>query len=423
MTDLFSSQIPNNRIWNLISKDTKGKIRFAIIEYELINPDNKQNRYFVIHRTTGQHKGKRTSQPDIMVDRGKSTRNLWQQVELQALHLVKEKKDKGYKEVKDDPDEYSEEELLRVLGGVVTNQDNIPKPMLAKQADKVTNKKIFDKTWYASRKIDGLRALIYMGTDGNLHTASRGAMNYDTAMSDILEHPLLIQLFKDNPGLILDGECYRAGWSLQQLNSVARTQKTAVDYSVLQFYWYDIVDMNSTFDERWAYMQDIKDQLNLIFDPEREFKEKELRIQFVPQVEVSGWDNIMDLHNKYVSEGWEGVVIRDPDKVYKPNGRTNDMIKVKCYKSDEFLITGYDLGLRGAEDMVFICQTKNGIPFKAKPWGDRAQKYWYINNFEKECLNQYANVKYFYLSDTGCPLQPSVSSIRIKEDLPNELQS
>ena len=371
MSDLFSNDpvqvIPDNRTWNLISRDTKGKIRFAIIDYELINPKDKQNRYFVIHRTTGQYGGKRTSQPDVIVDRGKATRNLWQQVELQALHLVKEKKDKGYREVTKDPEEYMISELEGILGCIVTNQDNVPKPMLAKQVDKVTNTKIFDKEWYASRKIDGLRCLIYMGTDGELHTASRGATNYDAAMYEILSNKTLIQIFKENSGLIMDGECYHHGMSLQQLNSVARTQKTAVDYEILQFYWYDIIDTNSTFDERWAYMNDIKDQYNLSFDPSKEFTDKELRIQFVPQVLISGYDNMIKLHNDYVEEGWEGLVIRDPDKVYRPNGRTNDMIKIKVYKSEDFLVTGYELGLRGSEDMVFICQTKEGKEFKAKP--------------------------------------------------------
>ena len=418
MNDLFSSQIPDERISYLISRDTKGKIRISIFNYELVKVNN--DRYFIIHRLSGQLGGKRTTQPDIIVDRGKASRNLWQQVELQFNHLIKEKKDKGYREVNKDPDEYSEEELDSILGKIVTNQDDVPKPMLAKQADKITNTKIFNKEWYASRKIDGLRALIYMGKDGKLHTASRGAMNYDAAMCEIINHPTLIKLFKDNPGLIMDGECYHHGYSLQQLSGIARTQKTAIDYSILQFYWYDIVDTNSTFDERWAFMQDIKDQLNLTFEPEKEFKNGELRIQFVPQIITSSWNAIMDLHNEYVSQGWEGVVVRDPDKVYRPNGRTNDMIKVKLYKSSEFLITGYELGLRGTEDMVFTLVTKDGIEFKAKPHGDREQKEWYVDNFETECLNQYATVKYFYLSDTGCPLQPSVSNIRIKEDMPDE---
>ena len=34
-----------------------------------------------------------------MVERGKATRNLWEQVMLEAKHLVKEKLDKGYKEI------------------------------------------------------------------------------------------------------------------------------------------------------------------------------------------------------------------------------------------------------------------------------------------------------------------------------------
>ena len=420
--DLFSPQeiIPNEKTWNLISKDAKGKIRIAIVNYELINPDDPQTRYFVIHRISGQLGGKRTSQPDKTVERGKATRNLWEQVMLEAKHLVKEKLDKGYREIEKDPDEYKTSELEEILGGIVTGQNGVPKPMLAKQADKVTNKKIFDKIWMASRKIDGLRCSIFMGEDKKLHTASRGAMNYDAAMIEILNNSELNNIFKENPGLIMDGECYHHGWTLQQLNSIARTQKTAVDYSILQFYWYDIIDVNSTFDERWSYMQDIKDQYNLIFDPEKEFKQEELRIQFVPQVEVTGWDNMMKLHNQYVSEGWEGLVIRDPDTLYRPNGRTNDMIKIKCYKSDEFLITGYELGLRGNEDMVFTLVTKEGKPFKAKPHGDRAQKDWYVNNFDSECLDHYATVKYFYMSDDNVPLQPSVSNIRIEEDMPNE---
>ena len=414
MTDLFTPQetIPNEKSWYLISRDTKGKIRVATVNYELINPKDKQTRYFVIHRASGLLGGKRTTQPDKTVERGKATRNLWEQVMLEAKHLVKEKLDKGYREVDKDPEEYTLAELEQVLGVIVTGQNGVPKPMLAKQADKVTNTSIFNKEWFASRKIDGLRCLIYMGEDGELHTASRGAMNYDAAMYEILSHPDLIKVFEENPGLIMDGECYHHGWTLQQLNSIARTQKTAVDYSVLQFYWYDIVDTNSTFDERWAFMQDIRDQLDLKFDPEKVFNDEELRIQFVPQLITSSWNAMMDLHNEYVSEGWEGLVIRDPDKVYRPNGRTNDMIKIKVYKDDCFKVVGIEGGLRGSEDMVFIMEMKDGRTFKAKPFGDRAQKEEYWENFEDKYKGHIGECKFFYYSDDGIPLQPAFKAFR-----------
>lgn len=412
--DLFAPQdiIPNNKIWYLISKDTKGKIRIAIVSYELINPDDKQTRYFIIHRISGQYKGKRTNQPDKIVDRGKVNRSMWDQVMLEAKHLVKEKLDKGYKEIEKDPDEYTEQELSAILGEIVTSQNGVPKPMLAKQADKVTNRKIFDKIWLASRKIDGLRASIYLGKDGVLHTQSRGAMNYDAAMSDILENKDLIKLFKEIPGLILDGEAYHHGYTLQQLNSIARTQKTVKDYGVLQFYWYDIVDPNSTFDERFALMKDIRDEMNLIFEPERNFEDGELRIQFVPQEEVIGWDNMMKLHNQYVSEGWEGLVVRDPDALYRPNGRTNDMVKIKVYKDDCFKVIGKEAGLRGSEDMVFIMEMPDGRTFKAKPFGDREQKEEYWNNFESRYQGHIGECKFFYYSDDGIPLQPAFKAFR-----------
>lgn len=409
--DLFADQIPDSATHYLISKDTKGKIRVSIISYELQTDENK-NRWFVIHRQSGQLHGKLTDQPDKIVERGKATRNLWQQVELETNHLVKEKKDKGYKEIKKNPEKYSDEELSLILGEIVTSQDGVPKPMLAKQADKVTNKNIYNKVWLASRKIDGLRSSIYMGKDGVLHTQSRGAMNYDPAMSDIIENKDLIYLFKEIPGLILDGEAYHHGYTLQQLNSIARTQKTVRDYGILQFYWYDIVDPNSTFDERFALMKDIRDEMNLIFDPEKDFKDGELRIQFVPQEEVIGWDNMMKLHNQYVSEGWEGLVIRDPDALYRPNGRTNDMIKIKIYKDDCFKVVGKEAGLRGSEDMVFIMEMPDGRTFKAKPFGDREQKEEYWNNFETRYNGHVGECKFFYYSDDGIPLQPAFKAFR-----------
>lgn len=403
----------------LISKSSNGKLRVVLFGYQW---DDSINGYY-IYRKSGQFNGKMTEQPTLTITEGKSTRTVHEQLELEFAHLIKEKNDKGYKLWEKPLSETTEQELIELVGEVITNQNGIPKPMLAKQADKVSNKKVFDKEWFASRKIDGLRCLIYQDSDGTLHTSSRGAMNYDAAMQEILTNPTLLEIFNANPGLILDGEGYKYGFSLQQLNGVARTQVNETDYSVLQFYLYDIVDCNKSFEERKAFIDKIAEQYNLDFNPEREWKPGELRIQIVPHVKVSGWDNIMKLHSDYVEEGWEGVVIRDPNAKYKPNGRTNDMIKVKLYKTEEFLIIGYELGLRGTEDLVFILQTKEGKPFKSKVYGDRELKQWYYDNFKDECLGQYSMTKFFYYSDPDeqglcTPLQPGTICVRIKEDLP-----
>ena len=403
----------NTDFKTLVSKDSKGKIRVVEISYE----GNEATRIYTIYRYTGQFEGKMTKQPEIIVDRGKATRNIHEQVELQFNALIKGYKDKGYIELENEIDNYSSEELYKLFGDAPAGTNGVVKPMLAKQADKVTKTDIFNKKWIASRKIDGLRCIIYLGDDGKLHTSSRGATNYDSAMFEILTHPALIKLFKNNEGLMLDGECYHHGYTLQQINSIARTQKVAKDLEVLQFYWYDIVDLNNPFKARLAKMKSLASELKeygseISWEPDRVFKENELRIQFVPQVEVSGWDNMMKLHNEYVSEGWEGLVIRDPERPYKPNGRTNDMIKIKVYKDDCFKVVGKEGGLRGSEDMVFIMQMPDGRTFKAKPFGDREQKQEYWINFEEKYNGHIGECKFFYYSDDGIPLQPAFKAFR-----------
>ena len=403
----------NTDFKTLVSKDSKGKIRVVEIFYE----GDETTRIYTIYRYTGQFEGKLTTQPKIIVDRGKATRNIHEQVELQFKALVKGYKDKGYIELENEIDNYSSEDLYKLFGDAPAGTNGVVKPMLAKQADKVTKTDIFNKKWIASRKIDGLRCIIYLGDDGKLHTSSRGATNYDSAMFEILTHPALIKLFKNNEGLMLDGECYHHGYTLQQINSIARTQKVAKDLEILQFYWYDIVDLNNPFKTRLAKMKSIASELKeygseISWEPDRIFKENELRIQFVPQVEVSGWDNMMKLHNEYVSEGWEGLVIRDPERPYKPNGRTNDMIKIKVYKDDCFKVVGKEAGLRGSEDMVFIMQMPDGRTFKAKPFGDREQKQEYWINFEEKYNGHIGECKFFYYSDDGIPLQPAFKAFR-----------
>ena len=118
------------------------------------------------------------------------------------------------------------------------------------------------------------------------------------------------------------------------------------------------------------------------------------------------------LHDQYVSEGFEGVVIRNPEKPYKPGGRTNDMIKIKKYKSEDFKVINYELGLRGSEDMCFICELPDGRTFKAMPCGTRETKEEYVENFEEKYEGHMAECTYFNLSDEGVPTQPKLRVFR-----------
>lgn len=395
----------------LVSKDNKGKIRVVKIDYEW---DDSRHGY-VIRRSTSQYGGKITIQPEIWVFNGKVKRTVTEQVKLEYNSHLKKYQDKGYKIL---PSSIQLEDSKAVsdfvqehMGEGVSDTNGFKKHMLAKQHDKVATS-VFDKIeyWYASRKIDGVRCSFYW-KDGEVRSASRGGGAYDQSTTHIRLHPSVISLFQKFPDLVLDGELYKHGRSLQQISGAARLEKNAVACDWLEYYIYDVMDSSKSFEERLEILHDVEAELGIVgFDPNREYKDDMLKVQLVPHEEVKGWANIQKLHNKYVEEGFEGVVIRDPSKPYNFGGRTNAMIKVKMYQDAEFKIVGYEDGLR-PEDMVFVCETELGIKFEAKPMGPRELKWEYLDRMD-EIIGKMATVKYFYLSDEGCPLQPVLKCIR-----------
>lgn len=394
----------------LVTKDNKGKTRVVEISYEW---DDAQHG-FVIRRKTYQYGGKVTVQPEIWIYKGKVKRTVSEQARLEYNSHLKKYTDKGYKllpsSIKINNAVAVEAFVEERLGNGVTDSNGFKKHMLAKQADKVATS-VFDKIkyWYGSRKIDGVRCSFYW-KDGEVRTASRGGGDYDASTSFMRHNPKLIQFFEEHPDIVLDGELYKHGKSLQQISGAARLEKDTAGMDWLEYYIYDVMDSTKTFEERLDILHDITDELNLGFNPEREWDDGELKFQIVPQETVVGWANIQKLHDKYVGEGFEGIVIRDPSKVYNFGGRTNAMIKVKMYKDAEFEIVGYSEGLR-PEDMVFVCKTKEGKEFEAKPMGPRELKWEYLDRMD-EIIGKMATVKYFYLSDEGCPLQPVLKCIR-----------
>lgn len=390
----------------LATKDSRGKIRIVKIWYEW---DDSQRGY-VIRRITSQLGGKETIQPEIWIFKGKVKRTVSEQCTLEYNSHVKKYLDKGYKEV---PEGLSTpEEISEFIGDEKTNQDGVLKPMLAKQADKVASS-VFNKKYLGSRKINGTRCLIFC-KNGKIKTASRGAINYDLAISHIIDHEKIIKFFENNPDIILDGEIYKHGMTLNAISGLCRTQVTACDGEVLEFYLYDIVDTNKSFEERLEVINNIAEELELYdFDPYKEWKENDLKIQVVPHIPMTGWLEIKAYHDKYVKEGWEGLVIRNVEDVYGPGKRSNAMLKIKEYMDSEYEIVGISEGLRD-EDMCFIMKTSSGQEFKAKPIGDRALKQWYRDNIDS-LIGKMGTLKYFEMSGkdgSDIPQQPIFLNVR-----------
>ena len=397
----------------LLGKALTGKMRYAVVECD--EEWHEPEHGYIIQRSYGQVQGKNTLSPAIIVDKTKQKRNWKEQYTLQFNSEVKKFLDKGYVEVDKHPNEYSSVELEAIFGDVKTNQYGVIKPQLAKQADKVTNTKIFDKEWLISRKLDGVKALFYY-KDGEIHTASRGGEHYDYSTEHLRTYPPLVSFFKENPTVILDGELFVRGKSLQQISGAARMEKNAYDCDWLQYWIYDCYDTSDpekTAVDRWTFLVKELNHKNGIFiycNPEDDEIKDPIRV--LDHQSVEGWTNMKHLHDVWVSEGFEGAVITDPSKPYKPGARCNNLIKIKEYKSEDFKVIGYKLGLRGSEDMTFTCELEDGRTFEAMPVGDRATKEEYVENFENKYKGHKAECTYFNLSDEGVPTQPKLRIFR-----------
>ena len=381
----------------LITLDTTGKVRVVYLESEW----NDVVQAYCIIRRSGCLGGKLVTAPTITIDRGKAKRSIHEQNILQYNSELKKYLDKGYKNIKDlGITDLTVESAKEALGDVKTDQNGSMKPMLCKVLDK-SNKKQTEKTWLASYKHDGLRMFLFL-RDGEVHTSSRGGQDYDVAATYIREDPYINKLLKSDPTLILDGELYVHGpdWNLQRISGLGRKQELEEDHKLLKFHCYDIVDENTPFKLRAKRLGEIKAECP-----------KDSKLVIVDHVPVTGLDEIMKQHDKAVSEGYEGLVIRDPEMPYKCGGRDYRMQKIKEMEEDSFLIIGYELGLRGVEDMCFVLETKDGKSFKAKPQGDRALKEQYMEDID-DILGQMGDVKYFHFTPDGIPNLPVFLTVR-----------
>lgn len=113
----------------LLSKASTGKFRVAYLEWDEEWDDERKG--FVITRVYGQLHGKMTKAPDIVITLGKAGRTHREQANLQFNSELKKYLDKGYKELDNDPETYSETQLEEFYGNIKTDQNGFAKHMLA----------------------------------------------------------------------------------------------------------------------------------------------------------------------------------------------------------------------------------------------------------------------------------------------------
>ena len=383
----------------LVTRNARDKIQVAIASL------NQEGNSFLIKRSTGQYQGKMSEQPILIIEKGKAKRSVIQQAELEFNSIINKYMDKGYKKLStltsENFEDLTSSELEVLVPTLKTDQSGNLKPMLAKSSEACQNS-VLQKPMWCSRKLNGVRCMMKWDPETQtVITVSRGGKNYDVAAQHLTQE--VATYLCDHPEVVLDGELYQHGVHLQTLSGIARLQTYESRCKKLEYWIYDLAIPDVAFEDRLELLEEIQD---FFIDSEK--------IKVLDHVLTKSWNEIQQYHDQWVEEGFEGLVARKPDKNYEFGKRGSTMIKVKMYKDDEFEIIDYSEKLRD-EDFCFICQTKEGIVFEAKPVGSREIKAEYLANMD-DIIGRKGTVKYFELSKEGVPLQPVFQAVRYDLD-------
>jgi DNA ligase-1 len=249
-------------------------------------------------------------------------------------------------------------------------------------------------------KLDGVRCLFTK--DGAFSRNHKQFMNVKHIEMS------LESFFEQHPDIVLDGELYnhKLQRDFEKIISLVRKQKpTDTDrldaQHLVQFHCYDYFD-----GVRYDSYATRRDQLicSDIYDAQ---------IKFVPAKRVYSYKQAREQHATYLSEGYEGSIIR-LDGLYK-HGRSYDLMKFKDFSDTEATIIGYEVGKgkRSGTLGKFLMIDDDGVKFGCPP----GKGYTYkdlthmLNNID-QFIGQRATFTYFQRTQAGSYRHPLFKTIR-----------
>lgn len=257
-------------------------------------------------------------------------------------------------------------------------------PMLAQKFDGRE-----DKIQYpvdVQPKLDGIRCLAYM-EDGKLRLMSRGNKDFD------LPHitKALTNLFASADDLVLDGELYTPGISMQTIASWVK-RKGHPEQSKIQYHVYDIPS-----DQPWRIRRRELDAL--INDNKGPVKKVSYR-------SVDSADEVWTYQRACVGLGYEGAMVRCLETPYEFANRSYGLLKVKRFSDSEFKIVGVTEG-RGkmAGCAIFECITDRKQSFNCVMRGTMEQRNAHYAD-RHSLIGKTMTIRYFDTTDEGIPRFP-----------------
>lgn len=327
--------------------------------------------------------------------------------------IVKAKIKEGGKELAEvydnSPSHLAGKDLINYLNTYLpknnTTSDGFVLPMLAKILDREKDDGIGLGQW----KINGLRCNISARTIG-VGLFEQDSLDFRSREGNQLICPALEQylmskipknfykLMKEE-GYVLDGELYIPGVDLNEINSAAKNLKNPLNQR-LQFWCYDLAIENTLQADRLEILYKNFASLRIPSVTKSEMLRSihinnRERFVVLPTYETKGVPDCSFYCNMFVLAGFEGLILRNPDREYQFGRRNSAMFKVKPLFDGRFrIINIVPEGYKRSNLAKFILKNDiNDEEFECIPVGDFNTKAEYLTN-KDQYIGRLAFVEY-----------------------------
>lgn len=213
-------------------------------------------------------------------------------------------------------------------------------PMLLKEIDKPFN----SKDYLYEIKFDGYRALIFVNQK-DIQIKSRNHVDITYLYPELQN---IKKLFNKNT--IIDGEIIimdKGGPSFSKLQERSKLKdKSKIKYNSINnpviFVAFDILYENNNLTK-----------LSLI--ERKKVLDKYDENEYFIKSKI--YDDGIKLFNEVKKRGLEGIVAKRKDSIYEANTRTDNWLKIKNIKEDDFYIGGYEINKIGLS--ILLGEIKN----------------------------------------------------------------
>ena len=254
---------------------------------------------------------------------------------------------------------------------------------------------------FVQPKLDGLRCVVYLDTASRLPVYQSRTGGIFTALKHLDKS--ILSIFQQNPKIILDGELYTKEIPFEELAGIIKKKTLSEEdqnrIQCVQYHVYDIVDTESKYSDRYQSLQ------NILGSASRQ-------IQNVPTHLVASVAEFREKFGEFVEAGYEGIMLRNVDGLYRENYRSNDLLKYKEFFESEYPIMDYKEATgRDTGTVIWECETPEGRRFSVRPRGTlELRKRWFQD--AKSIVGKQLTVIYQELSEMGVPRFPVGKAIR-----------